>query len=151
MYNVAIVGSTGNVGRKFLEILEERNFPIKNLYLFASQRSAGSYLEFKGQKYIVENTCEENIKNKKIKYFFKLIPFKLNKYIPIQKIIKLSILVFLFDTCLTPVIKQHIKNIYSMFVNFTTTLGITINFKVISPIADNNNPNARDAVLCFFL
>ena len=28
MYNVAIVGSTGNVGRKFLEILEERNFPI---------------------------------------------------------------------------------------------------------------------------
>ena len=42
MYNVAIVGSTGNVGRKFLEILEERNFPIKNLYLFASQRSAGS-------------------------------------------------------------------------------------------------------------
>ena len=66
MYNVAIVGSTGNVGRKFLEILEERNFPIKNLYLFASQRSAGSYLEFKGQKYLVENTCEENIKNKKI-------------------------------------------------------------------------------------
>ena len=64
MYNVAIVGSTGNVGRKFLEILEERNFPIKNLYLFASQRSAGSYLEFKGQKYLVENTCEENIKNK---------------------------------------------------------------------------------------
>ena len=66
MYNVAIVGSTGNVGRKFLEILEERNFPIKNLYLFASQRSAGSYLEFKGQKYLVENTCEENIKNKKM-------------------------------------------------------------------------------------
>ena len=66
MYNIAIIGSTGNVGRKFLEILEERNFPIKNLYLFASQRSAGSYLEFKGQKYIVENTCEENIKNKKI-------------------------------------------------------------------------------------
>lgn len=37
MYNVAIVGSTGNVGRKFLEILEERNFPIKNLYLYASK------------------------------------------------------------------------------------------------------------------
>ena len=45
MYNVAIVGSTGNVGRKFLEILEERNFPIKDLYLFASKRSAGSYLK----------------------------------------------------------------------------------------------------------
>ena len=35
MYNVAIVGATGNVGRKFLEILDERNFPIKNLYLFS--------------------------------------------------------------------------------------------------------------------
>ncbi|MDU2121994.1 MAG: aspartate-semialdehyde dehydrogenase [Clostridium celatum] len=66
MYNIAIVGSTGNVGRKFLEILEERNFPIKNLYLFASKRSAGSYLNFKGQEYLVEETCEDNIKNKKI-------------------------------------------------------------------------------------
>ena len=34
MYNVAVVGATGNVGRKFLEILEERNFPIKELFLF---------------------------------------------------------------------------------------------------------------------
>lgn len=66
MYNVAIVGSTGNVGRKFLKILEERNFPIKNLYLFASKRSAGSYLNFKGQEYLVEETCEDTIKNKKI-------------------------------------------------------------------------------------
>ena len=66
MYNIAIVGSTGNVGRIFLEILEERNFPIKNLYLFASKRSAGSYLNFKGQEYLVEETCEDNIKNKKI-------------------------------------------------------------------------------------
>ena len=66
MYNVAIVGSTGNVGRNFLEILEERNFPIKNLYLFASKRSAGSYLKFKGQEYLVEETCEDTIKNKKI-------------------------------------------------------------------------------------
>ncbi len=54
MYNVAIIGSTGNVGRKFLEILEERKFPIKNLYLFASKRSAGSYLKFNGKEYIVE-------------------------------------------------------------------------------------------------
>ena len=45
MYNVAVVGATGNVGRKFLEILEERNFPINELYLFASKRSAGKYLK----------------------------------------------------------------------------------------------------------
>lgn len=66
MYNVAVVGCTGNVGRKFLEILAERNFPIKNLYLFASKRSAGSFLKFKEKEYLVEETCEDNIKNKKI-------------------------------------------------------------------------------------
>lgn len=68
MYNVAIVGATGNVGRKFLEILEERDFPIKNLYLFASKRSAGSKLLFKGKEFIIEETAEENIKNKKIDF-----------------------------------------------------------------------------------
>lgn len=68
MYNVAIVGATGNVGRKFLEILEERNFPIKTLYLFASKRSAGSKLKFKENEIIVEETLEENIKNKKIDF-----------------------------------------------------------------------------------
>ncbi|MCS4570068.1 hypothetical protein FZ989_03120 [Clostridium perfringens] len=37
VYNVAIVGATGNVGRKFLEILEERNFPVKN-YIYSHQK-----------------------------------------------------------------------------------------------------------------
>ena len=68
MYNVAIVGATGNVGRKFLEILEERNFPIKTLYLFASKRSAGSKLKFKENEILVEETLEKNIKNKKIDF-----------------------------------------------------------------------------------
>ncbi|AYE35548.1 aspartate-semialdehyde dehydrogenase [Clostridium septicum] len=68
MYNVAIVGATGNVGRKFLEILEERNFPIKNLYLFASKKSAGSTLKFKDKNLLVEETCDENIKNKKVDF-----------------------------------------------------------------------------------
>ena len=68
MYNVAIVGVTGNVGRKILEILEERDFPIKNLYLFASKRSAGFKLKFKGKEYLVEETAEENIRNKQINF-----------------------------------------------------------------------------------
>ncbi|ACD23851.1 aspartate-semialdehyde dehydrogenase [Clostridium botulinum] len=68
MYNVAIVGATGNVGRKFLEILEQRDFPVKNLYLFASKRSEGKALKFKGKDFLVEETCEKNIKNKKIDY-----------------------------------------------------------------------------------
>ena len=68
MYNVAIVGATGNVGRTFLSILAERNFPIKNLYLFASKRSAGKKLKFKGVDYVVEETCEENIKSKDLDF-----------------------------------------------------------------------------------
>jgi len=60
--NIAIVGATGMVGRTFLKILEERNFPIDNLYLFASQRSAGSTLEFKGKDYVVEELKEEVFK-----------------------------------------------------------------------------------------
>ncbi|MCX0369647.1 aspartate-semialdehyde dehydrogenase [Clostridium perfringens] len=68
MYNVAIVGATGNVGRKFLEILEERNFPVKELYLFASKRSAGKTLKFKGEDILVEELCEANIENKKIDF-----------------------------------------------------------------------------------
>ncbi|MEQ8197879.1 MAG: aspartate-semialdehyde dehydrogenase [Clostridiaceae bacterium] len=68
MYNVAIVGATGNVGRKFIEILEERNFPVKELYLFASERSEGKTLKFKGQDIVVEATAEKNIKDKKIDF-----------------------------------------------------------------------------------
>ncbi|MGL4773848.1 MAG: aspartate-semialdehyde dehydrogenase [Clostridium sp.] len=68
MYNVAVVGATGNVGRKFLEILEERKFPVKNLYLYASKRSAGTTLPFKNEQILVEETCEDNIKNKKIDF-----------------------------------------------------------------------------------
>lgn len=66
-YNVAIVGATGMVGRKFLEVLEEMNFPIDNLYLFSSKKSAGKKLKFKGCDYIVYELCEENIKQKNIK------------------------------------------------------------------------------------
>lgn len=47
-FNVAICGATGNVGRKMLEVLNERNFPIKNLSLLASKRSVGETIEYKG-------------------------------------------------------------------------------------------------------
>ncbi|WP_461205553.1 aspartate-semialdehyde dehydrogenase [Clostridium sp. DL1XJH146] len=65
-YNVAVVGATGMVGQKFVEVLKERNFPIDTLYLFASKRSAGKIVKFDGKDLKVEETCEENIKNKKI-------------------------------------------------------------------------------------
>ncbi|WP_416175477.1 aspartate-semialdehyde dehydrogenase [Clostridium sp.] len=65
-YNVAVVGCTGMVGRTFLKVLEERDFPIDNLYLFASSKSAGKVLKFKGKDFTVEELKEDNIKNKKI-------------------------------------------------------------------------------------
>jgi aspartate-semialdehyde dehydrogenase (peptidoglycan organisms) len=66
--NVGIVGATGMVGRTFLKVLEERNFPIDNLYLFSSKKSAGSKVEFMGKEYVVEELMEDNIKNKKIDF-----------------------------------------------------------------------------------
>ncbi len=53
--NIAIVGATGNVGRKILEVLEKRNFPIDDIYFVASSKSAGSKLKFKGKDIEVEN------------------------------------------------------------------------------------------------
>ncbi len=47
-YNVAIAGATGVVGKEFLSILEQRGFPVGELRLLASERSAGSKLEFRG-------------------------------------------------------------------------------------------------------
>ncbi|MEG0308069.1 MAG: aspartate-semialdehyde dehydrogenase [Clostridium sp.] len=67
-YNVAIVGATGMVGRQFINILAERNFPIDNLYLFSSCRSAGSTLSYNERNIIVEELKEENIINKKIHF-----------------------------------------------------------------------------------
>lgn len=67
-YNVAVVGATGMVGRKFIEVLEERNFPIEKIYFFASKRSEGKILKFKGSDITVEELKEDNIKNKKIHF-----------------------------------------------------------------------------------
>ena len=53
--NITIVGATGNVGRKIIEVLENKNFPTDNLYLVASSKSAGLKLKFKGKEIKVEN------------------------------------------------------------------------------------------------
>ena len=58
--NVAILGATGVVGRTFLKILEERKFPIKNLYLFSSAKSKGSKIKFNDKEYIVEELKEDS-------------------------------------------------------------------------------------------
>lgn len=60
MYNVAIVGASGLVGGTFLKVLEERDLPIDNLYLFASARSAGKEIVYKGKTLIVEELTENS-------------------------------------------------------------------------------------------
>lgn len=65
-YNVAVVGATGMVGRKMLEVLAERKLPIAELYLFASSKSAGKQVEFMGKQYTVIELTVENIKSHKV-------------------------------------------------------------------------------------
>ena len=52
--NIAIVGVSGAVGQEFLRILDQRNFPIDNLVLFGSSRSAGSKYTFRNKEYEVK-------------------------------------------------------------------------------------------------
>ena len=61
-YRVAVVGATGMVGRKMLEVLAEMDFPIGELLPFASAKSAGKEIDYRGKKYTVIETNEENIK-----------------------------------------------------------------------------------------
>jgi aspartate-semialdehyde dehydrogenase len=68
-YNVAIVGATGAVGEVLLELLESRNFPVNNLYLLASERSAGTTVSFKGKRITVQNLAEFDFSQAEIGLF----------------------------------------------------------------------------------
>lgn len=58
--NVAVVGATGLVGSKIVEILEERDFPVDNFYLLASKKSAGKKIRFKEKEYQVSELTEDS-------------------------------------------------------------------------------------------
>jgi aspartate-semialdehyde dehydrogenase (peptidoglycan organisms) len=57
-YDVAVVGATGAVGETMLKILEQRDFPIRNLYPLASERSAGKKIQFKGKHITIQNLAD---------------------------------------------------------------------------------------------
>tara|TARA_A100000164_G_C21907955_1_gene774077 strand:+ start:54 stop:1061 length:1008 start_codon:yes stop_codon:yes gene_type:complete len=67
--NIAIVGATGNVGRKTLEVLEKKELSIDNLYLVASSKSAGKKISFKGKKQIVFDLESFDFSKVKIAFF----------------------------------------------------------------------------------
>jgi aspartate-semialdehyde dehydrogenase len=68
-YNVAVVGATGAVGNEMIKMLEERDFPIANLRLLASSRSAGKKLKYKGQDVPVEELNKDSFKGMEIALF----------------------------------------------------------------------------------
>ncbi len=68
-YIVAVVGATGAVGNEMIAVLEERNFPVEKLRLFASERSEGKTLPFEGSQIPVETLNEESFKGIDIALF----------------------------------------------------------------------------------
>ena len=67
--NIAIVGATGNVGRKIIEVLENKNFPISELFLVASSRSSGTKISFKGKEHTVIDLEKFDFSKVKIAFF----------------------------------------------------------------------------------
>ena len=67
--NIAIVGATGNVGRKIIEVLEKKELSIDNLYLVASSKSAGSKIKFKGKQHEVFDLENFDFSKAKITFF----------------------------------------------------------------------------------
>ena len=66
-FNVAILGATGAVGREMLKILEEYDFPVKELRPLASARSAGTTVPFKGQEILVQEATEQSFEGMLLK------------------------------------------------------------------------------------
>ncbi len=69
MSNVAIVGATGAVGQEFLKILAERHFPVDELRLLATKRSAGKHISWQGRDLEVQATTHESFKGIDIALF----------------------------------------------------------------------------------
>ena len=67
--NIAIVGATGNVGRKTLEVFDKKNFKFENLYLVASEKSAGKKITFRNKEYEIENLETYDFSKANITFF----------------------------------------------------------------------------------
>jgi aspartate-semialdehyde dehydrogenase len=68
-YRVCVVGATGVVGQEMIKVLEKREFPVRDLKLLASERTAGSILEFKGEELTVQILREDSFKGMEIGLF----------------------------------------------------------------------------------
>ena len=68
-YNIAVIGATGAVGKMMIQILLERNFPIKKLYLLASKKSEGKKLKINGEEYLITSLDDFDFKDTDIALF----------------------------------------------------------------------------------
>ena len=114
--NIAIVGATGNVGRKILEVLEKRNFPMEKIYFVASSKSAGSKLKFKGKEIEVENLESFDFSKSDITFFSAGSKIS-EKYVPVaaqQSVVIDNSSFFRMDPDVPLIVPQvnshHIKN-----------------------------------------
>jgi aspartate-semialdehyde dehydrogenase len=69
LYNVVVVGASGAVGQEILKVLEERNFPLGELRLCATSRSAGKQMVFRGKVYTVQETSIDSFEGMDIALF----------------------------------------------------------------------------------
>ncbi|MCL1913195.1 MAG: aspartate-semialdehyde dehydrogenase [Eubacteriaceae bacterium] len=67
-FDVAVVGATGVVGEKMLEVLDQRDFPVGDVYVLASHRSAGKEISFKGKTLVVEELTDKSFEGRGIDF-----------------------------------------------------------------------------------
>lgn len=76
-WNIAVLGATGAVGEAIISLLQEREFPVGELYLLASERSAGESVRFNGKSIQVENVTDFDWSQAQIAF---LQPMKVSAY-----------------------------------------------------------------------
>lgn len=124
-YNIAVAGATGLVGGTILQVLEEREFPIDNIYFFSSKKSAGDPIDFMGKSYQVEELNEDSFSKEIDLIFFAAGGAVSEKYakLAVDKGIKVidNSSVFRMDKdvpLLVPEVNpEEIKNGYGIFSN----------------------------------
>jgi len=83
--NIAIVGATGNVGRKLLEVIEKLNFAFSELYLIASDQSIGKKITFKNKTYSIVGLNDFDFSKVKIAFFSAGSALRKNGHLLLQK------------------------------------------------------------------
>ena len=83
--NFAIIGASGNVGRKTIEILEKSKIPFKELYLVASKKSAGKKIKFRKKEIVIESLENYDFSKAQITFFAAVAKLQKSGFLKLQK------------------------------------------------------------------